>query len=402
MRIFRVALFVGFLCGSISFDSVGKVVADEAILVEGQHVVLGDGTTLSPGAVLIEGNRIVAVGANIDAPAASRVQAKWVMPGLVNAAARLGVAGGDSEITAEIAPDFDIRSSIDLTSREFTEAANQGVTTAHILPGSQSVFAGTSCILKTTGQGTSGNTPRLFVERHGLVLALCSDPTSRNQARGRPDSIFMRQPTNRMGVMWILRSTFHRAQQNTDSPGVSPYAMKIIGQAMRQEMPIFTISRTEVDLRSNFELQDEFGVQPILVGGEEAYRTLDVLKERKSRVILSTTAIGADSRSLIGPERTKLRWNVAGLLSQEEIQFCLAGDQLLDQARFAVRYGLDREQAIQSVTAIPAQMLNIQGQVGKIAVGLDADILAFTGDPLEFTSGLEWIMVDGKLSDLGK
>jgi hypothetical protein len=212
----------------------------------------------------------------------------------------------------------------------------------------------------------------------------------------------MRQPTNRMGVMWILRSTFHRAQQNTDSPGVSPYAMKIIGQAMRQEMPIFTISRTEVDLRSNFELQDEFGVQPILVGGEEAYRTLDVLKERKSRVILSTTAIGADSRSLIGPERTKLRWNVAGLLSQEEIQFCLAGDQLLDQARFAVRYGLDREQAIQSVTAIPAQMLNIQGQVGKIAVGLDADILAFTGDPLEFTSGLEWIMVDGKLSDLGK
>jgi imidazolonepropionase-like amidohydrolase len=89
-------------------------------------------------------------------------------------------------------------------------------------------------------------------------------------------------------------------------------------------------------------------------------------------------------------------------LSQEEIQFCLAGDQLLDQARFAFRYGLDRDQAIQSVTTIPAQMLNIQGQVGKIAVGLDADILAFTGDPLEFTSGLEWIMVDGKLSDLGK
>jgi len=53
-----------------------------------------------------------------------------------------------------------------------------------------------------------------------------------------------------------------------------------------------------------------------------------------------------------------------------------------------VRHGLDRDIALKGVTLVPASMLGVQGRVGSIKKDKDADLLLFSGDPLDPQSQL--------------
>jgi hypothetical protein len=166
---------------------------------------------------------------------------------------------------------------------------------------------------------------------------------------------------------------------------------------MKGELPIYSVSRKDVDIRSTFTLQDEFGVRPIIVGGDETYRILDDVTERKPSIIYTDLTYRSSTSGLRGPEGTERRWNVASQFATAGIDFCLAGSDLLDQARFATRFGLDRNQALKSITLSPAKILKVDQQVGSIENNKDADLVAFNGDPLEFTSAINWVMVNGKI-----
>ena len=76
-------------------------------------------------------------------------------------------------------------------------------------------------------------------------------------------------------------------------------------------------------------------------------------------------------------------------------QGCLAGGRLLEQARFAVRFGASEESALAAITSTPASILGMKDRVGSLQVGLDADLIALDGSPLEFTTSRLWTMVDG-------
>jgi imidazolonepropionase-like amidohydrolase len=392
-------LACGLTIGSLPVLPPNVRAADSrnVILVKAKNVVLGTGETISPGAILIESGKIKLIAGEIEAKDVETVEADWVMPGLVNAAASYGIAGGTSEISTEVAPDFYTSFSLNPNSRDFREAIDEGITTAHLLPGTQSVIAGCSSIVKVSGGGENGDKPAVLAEKHGLTIALSSDPTSRNQARGRPDSIFMRQPTNRMGVVWILRSALHKTQNDQTASFLTPESRAIIASAMKGELPIYSVSRKDVDIRSTFTLQDEFGVRPIIVGGDETYRILDDVTERKPSIIYTDLTSRSSTSGLRGPEGTERRWNVASQFATAGIDFCLAGSDLLDQARFATRFGLDRNQALKSITLSPAKILKVDQQVGSIENNKDADLVAFNGDPLEFTSAINWVMVNGKI-----
>jgi imidazolonepropionase-like amidohydrolase len=167
--------------------------------------------------------------------------------------------------------------------------------------------------------------------------------------------------------------------------------------ALDGKMPLLAVSRTSFDITALLQVGDEFQTAAIIVGGQEAYKLADTLAERKVAVILDSMTTGA----VTGAEETELCWNQAGILHQHGITIALAGGRLLDKARFARRFGLPEEEALRSITATPAQLLGIADRVGTIAEGCDADLVAFNGNPLQLTSRLEWLMVDGKILEQG-
>ena len=56
--------------------------------------------------------------------------------------------------------------------------------------------------------------------------------------------------------------------------------------------------------------------------------------------------------------------------------------------------------ALRAVTSDPAEILGIGDRVGKLAAGYDADIVVWSGEPLEMASRPEKIWVGGSVADL--
>ncbi len=384
-------------CCMIATTSLSGFAEDQSrTLIKAKHIYTVDGNVLSPGQVLIHDGKISFVGESIElALPVLEVEVDTLIPGIINASSRAGLQGGDAEVSREVTPEFDTASTIDWRSRDFVEAVSQGVTTVQVLPETENVFSGFACILKTAGEMDQ----RLVSAEHGVLLAISSDPTSRNRSRSRPDSIYVRLPTNRMGVVWIIRHTLHQTKLGQPLAGLSPKTMGILQGIIDGSRPVLSVSRTDFDIRSALELGDTYGFLPTIYGGDEVYRMIDEFKESKAELVYTALTANLTGRSLRGQEGTELRWNVPGKLNTSGITFCLAGDNLLVQAQFAVRFGLPRETALAAITLIPAKILKLDDRLGSISTGKVADMVALSGDPLQPTSSVVWTMVGGKIYD---
>ena len=261
-----------------------------------------------------------------------------------------------------------------------------------VCPGTQNVFSGIAAIIKTSDELA------IMINDDGPLLAsLCSDPARGNRARSRPDSVFVRQPTNRMGVVWILRSTFDKAMRGVGGADKAN-AMKVVKQSVKGKRPMMFVSRMSYDLTSVASLADEFGFNPILVGGQEAYKVKEMIAERKYSVILQRLRLDTTR----GAEGAELIWNQPGVLAEAGITFALSGDDLLEQARFAHRNGLDHDMALAAITTTPASILGLEKQVGAIKVGFDADLVVLDGEPLELTTSIRQVIINGETSNHDK
>ena len=362
----------------------------EDLLIKAAKVYTMNGAPLAPGAVLVSKGKIVQVGANLEAPAGAKVidlGAGVLMPGLVDAYSQAGIAGGVTEMTREITPSIRVADSIDWKARAFREALDEGTTCMGLAPGTDNVFSGLACTVKTAGDS------RTIEPQLGVVIAMASDPANGNNSRGRPDSIYNRQPTNRMGVVWMLRTTFDKAnRQNTPE-------LASVREGLHGQRKIFAVSRTDFDLLSLLRLAKEFKFTPTVIGGHEAYKVRDELAAAKVPVILGSLTT---SSSLEGPESSEIIWNQPGVLQKAGIPFALSGGHLLEQARFATRFGLPADEALRAITSTPAKLLGIEKRVGTLSVGADADMIAFDGDPLELTTSIRWLLVDGKIYEKGE
>jgi hypothetical protein len=200
-----------------------------------------------------------------------------------------------------------------------------------------------------------------------------------------------------MGVVWIIRSTLHRTQQGEMSDALDSSTTSVLNGMLDGSRSVVSVSRKDYDIRSALELGDNFGFQPTIYGGDEVYRMVDEFKASGAPLVYTALTVNSTSRSLRGAEGSELRWNVPGKLQSAGVKYCLAGDNVLEQARFAVRFGLPKSDALAAITLRPAEILALEDRVGSIASGKDADLVALSGDPLRPTSTVSWTMVGGKI-----
>ena len=74
---------------------------------------------------------------------------------------------------------------------------------------------------------------------------------------------------------------------------------------------------------------------------------------------------------------------------------------VLFEAAIAARYGCTFAEALRMITIDAARLLEIDGRVGSLEVGKDADLALFDGDPFEYTSHCVGVIIEGRLeSDL--
>src|SRR5699024_9771469 len=110
-------------------------------------------------------------------------------------------------------------------------------------------------------------------------------------------------------------------------------------------------------------------------------------------LITSRSKVELRSRTLRAP----------GILARAGVTLAFTTDHpvvpihfLVHQATLAVQEGLDREAALRAVTVSPAVILGVDDRVGALRPGLDADVVVWSGDPLDVMSRAMRVFVAGR------
>jgi imidazolonepropionase-like amidohydrolase len=139
------------------------------------------------------------------------------------------------------------------------------------------------------------------------------------------------------------------------------------------------------DIRQVLKLAKEENLSIVLEGAEEGWRVAAELAAAKVPVIIDTQAALPASFETLG---THLR--NAQILYQAGVQVSIMGSRdynNLRQSRMnagtAVAHGLPYQAALAAITLNPAKVWGAEKEIGSIEVGKAADVVIWSGDPLE-------------------
>jgi len=164
---------------------------------------------------------------------------------------------------------------------------------------------------------------------------------------------------------------------------------------------------TEKDIMESVTWFETIGIKKIvLVGGYEAYKITDFIKQHHLSIILDRM----HALPHTDDEDVKLPYKMPQLLWDAGINFTFShiGDMEVMGSRnipfnagTAVAYGLEKEQAVQVLTLNAAKILGIDNQVGTIEIGKDATFFICDGDALDMrTNNLALAYINGRQIEL--
>jgi predicted amidohydrolase YtcJ len=164
-------------------------------------------------------------------------------------------------------------------------------------------------------------------------------------------------------------------------PSVDP-DLEPIRRAMAGEAAVIvSVNRDDQILRC-VDTFESFGLRPILFQAIDAPKVADRIAGRVAGVLTTRSSqLGALASAGIP---------VAFMSQAEE-----GAAELGVKAARAVASGLSPSAALRALTSDAAAMLCIGDRVGTIEAGKDADIVVLDGSPLEVSSSIERVFVNG-------
>jgi len=378
------------------------------VAITGGFVVPVDTDPIDGGTVLVADGRITAVGRDLAVPDGATVvdaAGQWVLPGFVEAHGHVGVweeaegwAGQDTnEMTDPNGARLRALDAINPADLGFVDALSGGVTTVVVKPGSGNPIGGQTVAIKCAGRTVDD-----------MVLR---EPCSVKSALGEnPKRVYGEQkklPSTRQGVAAVIREAFtnarnYAAQRDHAAAEEKPFerdlGLEVLVRVLDGELPWSQHCHRADDIATAMRLADEFGYRLVVNHGTEAHLIADLLAERDVPVIIgplftTRSKVELRNRSLRNP----------GLLDRAGVRIAITTDHpvvpihfLVHQATLAVKEGLDRAAALRSITANPAEIMGLDNRVGSLRPGLDADLVLWSGDPLDVMSRAMRVFIAGR------
>ncbi len=364
----------------------------EKIALTGLHIIPVQGAEIASGTILIEGGIIKSVAAGSAVPSGYRVvdlSGKTAVPGFVDANSRIGLKDNANEQYAEVTPEFRVVQQYRPYSIDVKRALQSGITTLCLTPGSANIVGGQCSVVKTDAESIETATVRKNV---AVRAALGEDAFSGNggfrSAGSNLTNIYLRRPNSKMASVFELR---HALSQAIRYPALT--------RVVNGLAPLRVHARAANDIRAAVTIADEFHVRSLVIDDAiEATQVMDVLSSHHIPVVLGPFN---DPQSF-APERTSALLNTAGLLADAGIRVAFGtggGDETLlrHAAISAVHGGMKPDAALKAITRTAAEISGVADRVGSLEAGKDADILILNGDPLDPTTHIEKVLVNGRV-----
>jgi imidazolonepropionase-like amidohydrolase len=379
---------------------------DKPVLISNATVHIGNGLIITNGAVAFTKGKIVAVGEvsklGIDVAGYDKIdaQGKDVYPGFIALNTILGLseieaarATNDYAEVGSLNPDVRAIIAYNTDSKVPATVRSNGVLLAQIVP-QGGLISGQSSVVELDGwnwedaaykmdEGIHLNWPYMSINR---ASATETDEVQRERIQKNLNN---------------LNDLFKNAKAYSQIK--NPAEKNLKWESMRglfdgsKKLYVHAYNVKEITAAVNF--CKEYGVKMVLVGGNDAWRTTDLLKEQNIPVVLGRS----HSLPIRDDEDIDMPYKLPVILQQAGINYCISIDgfwqvrNISFNAGTPVAYGLTKEQALMAITNNAAKILGIDKQVGTIEAGKDATLFISDGDALDMrTSNLTQAFIRGK------
>lgn len=399
--------------------------AQSLTAITGGRVLTGS-SVIENGTVVIQNGRVVSVGTGA-APTGARIidaRGKVVSPGFVAVDSGLGASeissvGGSDDLSNganSISASFDVSYGLDPWSFTLPVARLGGITRAIVVPSHAGGGGGGHAHDDSNfaGVGEGGlQSPGLFAGQAAIIhLAAGTDILVKARvamvapfgeagagiaggARGAQFTQF-KETLAEVRLYARNRAAYDRAGLRDLS--LSRADLEALIPVADGSMPLIVTVRRAADIQQVLRLAREEGVKIILDGAEEGWLVADQIAAANVPVLLNPIS------NLPGNLETRAsRMENAAALDAAGVTIAIKGNEgSIHRAREtrynagnAVSHGLSYESAIEAITVNPAKIFGMAGQFGELRAGAAADVVIWSGDPLEPLSNAETIFIGG-------
>lgn len=372
----------------------------QTIAITGGTVYPVSGPKLEDATVLIQDGEIIAVGTDVPVPAgAERIDAtgKWVTPGFIHGWTTLGLRGVESVTeTNDHRMDGNINASFQvvdaLNPRAIPIPVNRlgGLTTAVSAPAGAFIM-GQAAIIDLNGERVE----EMIVDSSaGMAVDFTSGSSSAGGGtRAGVIELFERLLDDAAELARRRDDYRQRDMQDLSAPAAELEALQPV---LAGELPILVTAHRASDIRSALRIADKYDLRMILLGGGEAWKVKADLA-RAGVPVGVNTLVNIPSFDALGA-----RLDNVTLLQESGVDYFIIDSEtggprnLRYAAGMAVRNGLTWDQALEAITLAPAQVYGIDEDYGSLEPGKVANVVVWSGDPLDFKAEAEHILIRGE------
>lgn len=376
------------------------------VIINGKILPM-EGKNIENGFVRIKGKKIAELGDMSEYESKKEdevidVQGAWVLPGLIEAHAHIGITeekwgimGDDcNEETLPVTPTLRAIDAVNPMDPAFHDAIEAGITSVMAGPGSANVVGGQFVFMKTQGRCIDN-----MIVRHPAAMKVAFGENPKVNY-GDKDQL----PSTRMGIAALLRKTLYEAvQYKADRENGNlvqrDFEMEPWIPALNREIPLKAHAHRTDDILTAIRIAKEFEVDITIDHGTEAHLIADEIKESGFPVI-----VGPDLTARSKIEVKNMDFKTNKILHDAGVLFSITTDHPVSLIQYlplcaglAVKHGLPMEEGIKAITINPARICRVDDRVGSLEKGKDADIAIFSGNPLEVFTETLYTIIDGQV-----
>jgi imidazolonepropionase-like amidohydrolase len=378
------------------------------VLLRGATVHVGDGSPPSVADVLVRDGLIAAVGKNL--PASPGLPTRdlaglHLSPGLMLSGSTLGLteigavrSTRDDREVGRVNPHVQSWIAVNPDSEHLDVALSGGITHALISPRG-GLMPGRSAVLQLDGWTHEDMSLKAPAALH------MNWPGMRLDRGPKAKPKLAKQQENQAASLEEIRRLFEQARVDRATRGAGVAAardrrprLEALAPVLSGELPVVVAANDISQMRAAIEWAEAEGVRLILSGGRDAWRIADELAAAEVAVIVSP--IRAMPRRDFEPYDSAFMNPVHLHRAGVSFAFNIGGGSnarnLPDEAGMAIAYGLPPEAALAAITSVPARLFGVDDQVGLVAAGLRAHLVAWSGPPLDVRSVPRHVFLDGE------
>jgi hypothetical protein len=367
----------------------------DTIMIRGANVhTMTDDGIMENTDVLISEGRIQRIGKDLPVPQDDvfvfDAEGKPLTPGFFAGISSIGIsevsaveASSDSTLDLkEMRPEFDVVPAYNPSSSLVPVTRIEGFSFTLLGAGTKgSIFGGQGQLVLLDGGYES------FIGSPVLFINVGRDASSLSGGS--------------RAAQWML---LNQAMQEADSPPASTETA-LLTRAGRGTLSayanggkvVINVDRAS-DILETLRFAQRYGLDLVISGGREAWMVASQLAEAGVPVLLDPLENLPSNFDTLGS-----RLDNAAILDTAGVLVAISGGdshnarKQRQMAGNAVSYGLSHETGVAALTSNPANIFGVADQQGNIQKDKSANVVLWSGDPLDVTSNAEVVVINGKL-----